>query len=176
MKFFIIIASLVLLSAIPSSYACSCIADPDYNEIIKKSDVVFIGKVISKEKVPYGGSASMVDKVKFNVLTDIKNIDTSTFEFVQYNIDDSSCGINYKVDEVYFVSYLETYQTNFCSTRPISEVGDITFARGLEMYESYTDILVDSETNPGSIFTWGLIPLGIIIFALILIWKKSKKT
>ncbi len=178
MKLFIIIASLAILSVgIPSSYACTCIADPDYDEIVKESDVAFIGQVISKEKEPIGGSANIGDKVKFKVYTGIKNIDTSTFEFTQYNHEDSSCGIDYKIDEVYFVSYSESYQTNLCSTRPISDVGQMTFENGVEIVErQVVDGFVVSESSPGSIFTWGLIPLGILIFALIWLWRKSKQT
>jgi len=81
MKVFIIIASLAILSVIPGVDACTCIAAPDYDEIVKESDVAFIGQVISKESEPLGGSYSMADKVKFKVFTGIKNIDTSTFEF-----------------------------------------------------------------------------------------------
>ena len=175
MKFFIIIASLAILSVIPGAFACSCVGDPDYDEIVKESDIAFIGQVVSKEKEPIGGSANIGEKVKFNVFTGIKNIDTSTFEFIQYNLDDSSCGMNYKVDEVYFVSYSETYQTNLCSTRPISDVGQMTFENGVEIVErQVVDGFVVSETNPGGFLTWGLIPLGILIFTLIWLWRKKK--
>jgi len=178
MKLIIIIATLVILSVgIPQSFACTCIADPDYNEIVKESDVAFIGQVISKEKEPIGGSANIGDKVEFKVFTGIKNIDTSTFEFTQYNHEDSSCGIDYKIDEVYFVSYSETYQTNLCSTRPLSDVGHMTFENGVEIVErQVVDGFVVSESTTGGFLTWGLIPLGILIVTLIWLWRKSKQT
>ena len=176
MKFLIIIASLAILSVIPGAYACSCVGDPDYNQIVKESDVAFIGQVISKESEPLGGSSNMVDKVKFNVFTGIKNIDTSTFEFIQYNIDDGSCGIDYKIDEVYFVSYSETYQTNLCSTRPISDVGHMTFENGVEIDGRQVGGFVVSESSRGELVLWWLLPLGFIIFTGIWIWRKKKQT
>ena len=177
MKFFIIIASLVILGVgVPQSYACTCVADPDYDEIVRESDVAFIGQVIFKEKIFPAASLNTADIVKFNVFTGIKNIDTSTFEFMQFNLDESSCGIDYEIDEVYFVSYSETYQTNLCSTRPISDVGQMTFENGIELDGRQVDGFVISEGNPGGFLAWGLIPLGIVIFTLIWMWKKSKKT
>jgi len=176
MKFFIIIASLAILSVgVPQSYACSCIDPPDYDQIVEESDVAFIGQVISKEKIFPAASLNRVDIVKFNVFTGIKNIDTSTFEFMQFNVDEGSCGMDYKVDEVYFVSYSETYQTNMCSTRPISDVGHMTFENGIELDGRQVDGFVISEGNPGSIAIWGLIPVGIVIVILILFWRKKKQ-
>ncbi len=177
MKFFIIIATLVILSiGIPQSYACTCVADPDYDEIVKESDVAFIGQVISKEKIFPAASLNTVDIVKFNVFTGIKNIDTSTFEFMQFNLDEGSCGIDYKVDEVYFVSYSETYQTNMCSTRPISDVGHMTFENGVEIDGRQVDGFVVSESSRAELVLWWLIPLGFIIFTGIWIWRKKKRT
>ena len=173
MKFLIIIASLAILSVIPGAYACSCVDPPHYNHIIEESDVAFIGQVISKENEPLGGSSNMADRVEFKVFTGIKNIDTSTFEFIQYNIEESSCGIDYKIDEVYFVSYSETYQTNLCSTRPISDVGHMTFENGVEIDGRQVGGFVVSESSRGELVLWWLIPLGFIIFTGIWIWRKK---
>ncbi len=177
MKFFIIIASLAILSVgVPQSYACSCIDPPDYNQIVEESDVAFIGQVISKEKIFPAASLNRADIVKFNVFTGIKNIDTSTFEFMQFNLDEGSCGIDYKVDEVYFVSYSETYQTNMCSTRPISDVGHMTFENGVEFDGRQVNGFVVSESSRGELVLWWLLPLGFIIFTGIWIWRKKKQT
>jgi len=77
---------------------------------------------------------------------------------------------------VYFVSYSETYQTDLCSTRPISDVGHRTFENGVEIDGRQVGGFVVSESSRAELVLWWLLPLGFIIFTGIWIWRKKKQT
>lgn len=96
--------------------ACDCIGINSVKNEIKKSDIIFIGKIISKKLFKIQDESFpllVINKVEFTVL--IKSvykgkIDSNEIKIITGN-GNGDCGINFKIgiDYIIYSSYAEKY-------------------------------------------------------------------
>ncbi|MCC9019919.1 hypothetical protein [Flavobacterium lipolyticum] len=89
--------------------ACSCIGKSMINSEIKKTDVLFLGKVLSKKifsmKIEYLPEEFYPKKIEYKVLVTKKykgNIITDTLKIVT-GIGSGDCGFNFLIDHSYII-------------------------------------------------------------------------
>lgn len=105
------ILGLLLLFAYGNAWACSCIGEMSVKKALKKSDIVFIGKVISKEKITItqklSGTESNINQYYYKVTLSIEQlykgkIKTNTTEIIT-GVGGGDCGYGFEVDKKYVV-------------------------------------------------------------------------
>jgi hypothetical protein len=105
------ILGLLFLFAYGNTWACSCIGEVSVKKALKKSDVVFIGKVISKEKITItqklSGTESNINHYYYKVTLSIEQrykgkIKTNTTEIIT-GVGGGDCGYRFEVDKKYAV-------------------------------------------------------------------------
>ncbi len=106
-----IILGLLLLFAYENTIACSCVGEMSVRKALKKSEVVFIGKVISKEKITIKqkliGTESYINHYYYKVELIIDQlykgkIKTSTIEIIT-GVGGGDCGYVFEINEKYVV-------------------------------------------------------------------------
>lgn len=103
-------AFIFLFFYLPSiTFACSCIGKSKINTEIKKTDILFSGKVISKKifsvKIEYVPEEFYPKKVEYEVLVIKKykgNILTDTLKIVT-GIGNGDCGFNFLINHTYII-------------------------------------------------------------------------
>lgn len=119
-----------------SAYACSCgFKDMPFNDVIKASEIVFLGTAIETKPVNPEEDCSLLDfshlrpeiepyvhcrgemVTRFKIATPIKGDVGETFD-IHHGINGASCGISFQPDALTYIhtsSYDGKYKTFLCS-------------------------------------------------------------
>lgn len=102
---------LLLIFAYYNIWACSCFGESDIKESFDKSDIVFIGKVISIQEVKitqdFAGTESFIDRYYSKVTLSIEQLYKGNLEsnkvVVFTGVGGGDCGYHFDLDKIYVV-------------------------------------------------------------------------
>lgn len=140
------ITLLFLLLLVQTGFCCSCIGENSVKEEVKRSDLVIVGKILSRDEItlPRDENNSLgreSERVSFRVLVTSRykgKIQSDTVTIIT-GFGGGDCGVRFKVGESYiiyavediFIGYGEhtkmpnTFETNSCTRTGIAEEAEL---------------------------------------------------